>query len=173
MQRGFGLIGVLISLLIVGALTGIMLQTYFQGSVGPLTRGLPAGSVRPDQGARLAEAHALLARAMVALTLCAQSKGIAGLVAGGGGSCSFAEVAGNAGVGPTGLSADGRWQITVAQLSMSAAPPVPVGQISVAGVGGNATGLSASLFATPDGTITRCDASGGPPPSSPSSGQGC
>ncbi len=173
MQRGFGLIAVLISLLIVGTLTGVMLRTYFQASVGPLTRGLPAESVRLDQGARLAEAQALLARAMVSLTLCAQSKGLAGGVGGGGGSCSFAEVAGNAGVGSTGLSADGRWQITVAELSMSVASPVPAGQISVAGVGGNAKGLSASLFATPDGTITRCDASGGPPPASPSLGQGC
>ena len=167
MQRGFGLIAVLVSLLIVGALTGVVLQGYFQATVGPLTRDLSGESVRPDQGARLAEAHGLLTRTMVALTLCAQAKSLAGR------SCAFAEVAGNAGVGPTGLSADGRWQITVAQLSMSAAPTVPVGQISVAGVGGNAKGLSASLFATPDGTITRCDASGGPPPPSPSSGQGC
>ena len=167
MQRGFGLIAVLVSLLIVGALTGVVLQGYFQATVGPLTRDLSGESVRPDQGARLAEAQGLLPRTMVARTLCAQAKSLAGR------SCSFAEVAGNAGVGPTGLSADGRWQITVAQLSMSAAPTVPVGQISVAGVGGNAKGLSASLFATPDGTITRCDASGGPPPPSPSSGQGC
>jgi|ERR1700687_1768462 len=167
MQRGFGLVSVLISLLIVGALTGVILQGYFQSTVGPLTRDLSGESVRPDQGARLAEAQGLLTRTMVALTLCAQAKGLAGR------SCSFSEVAGNAGVGPTGLSADGRWQITVAHLSTSAAAPVPVGQVSVAGVGGNAKGLSASLFATPDGSVTRCDASGGPPPSSPSSGQGC
>jgi hypothetical protein len=147
-QRGFGLIAVLISLLIVGALTGILLQTNFQASVGPVTGSLPAESVRPEQGARLAEAHALLARSMTALTLCAQSRG------------------------PAGLSADGRWQITAAQLSMSGAPSVPVRRISVAG-GDNAKGLSATLFATPDGTITRCDASGGRAPSSPSSGQGC
>ncbi|MDO8477497.1 MAG: hypothetical protein Q7W02_15115 [Candidatus Rokubacteria bacterium] len=167
MQRGFGLISVLISLLIVSALTGVILQGYFQATVGPLTRDLSGESVRPDQGARLAEAQGLLTRTIVALTLCAQAKGLAGR------SCSFAEVAGNAGVGPTGQSADGRWQITVAHLSTSAAGSVPVGQVSVAGVGGNAKGLSASLFATPDGSITRCDASGGPPPSSPSLGQGC
>lgn len=167
MQRGFGLISVLISLLIASALTGVILQGYFQATVDPLTRDLFGESVRPDQGARLAEAQGLLTRTMVALTLCAQAKGLAGR------SCSFAEVAGNAGVGPTGQSADGRWQITVAHLSTSAAGSVPVGQVSVAGVDGNAKGLSASLFATPDGSITRCDASGGPPPSSPSSGQGC
>jgi len=167
MQRGFGFISVLISLLIVSALTGVVLQGYFQGTVGPLTRDLSGESVHPDQGARLVEAQGLLTRTMVALTLSAQAKGLAGR------SCSFAEVAGNAGGGPTGLSADGRWQITVAYLSTSAAGSVPVGQVSIAGVGGNAKGLSASLFATPDGSIARCDASGGPPPSSPSLGQGC
>ncbi|HEV2055910.1 MAG TPA: hypothetical protein VGV06_12155 [Methylomirabilota bacterium] len=104
---------------------------------------------------------------MVVLAHCAQAKDLAGR------SCSFAEVTGNAGVGPTGLSADRRWQITVAHLCTSAAGSVPVGQVSVAGVGGNAKGPSVSLFATPDGNITRCDASGGPPPSSPSLGQGC
>jgi hypothetical protein len=73
-QRGFGLIAVLISLLIVGALTGILLQTNFQASVGPVTGSLPAESVRPEQGARLAEAHALLARSMTALTLCGRAE---------------------------------------------------------------------------------------------------
>ena len=104
MQRGFGLI----SLLIVSALTGVILQGYFHSTMTPLTRDPSGESVRPDRGARLTEAQGLLTRTMVALTLCAQAKG-----------------------------------------------------------------LSASLFATPDGTITRGDASGGPPPPSPSSGQGC
>jgi hypothetical protein len=168
-QRGFGLVSVLITLLFIGALTGVVLRGYFQASMEPLTRGVPSGSVRPDQGARLAEAQALLARAMMALSLCAQSKSAAGA----GGSCSVTEVAGSAGVGPTGSSSDGRWQITVAQVSIAGTPPVPVGQVSVAGIGGNAKGLSASLFAMPGETITRCEASGGPPPSSPFSGQGC
>ena len=168
MQRGFGLISVMLSLLIVAAFTGIMLQAYFQSSVGPITRDPSGESIRPDQGARLAEAQGLLTRTMVALTLCAQAKGMAGR------SCSFAEIAGNSGVGPTGLSADGRWQITIAHLTTSDTSPAPVvGQISVAGVGGDAKGLSVSLFATPGGTVTRCDASGGPPPSYPSSGQAC
>ena len=169
MQRGFGLISLLISLVIVAALTGIMLQGYFRASMEPLTRDGPAESVRPDQAARLAEAHALLARSLSALTLCAQRKSMAG----GGGSCSFAEIAGNAGVGPTGLSGDGRWQVTAAQISVGGTPPGPIGQVSIAGVGGNAKGLSASLFATPEGTVTRCEASGDAPPSSPVSGQGC
>jgi hypothetical protein len=169
MQRGFGLISLLISLAIVAALTGIMLQGYFRASMEPLTRDGPAESVRPDQAARLAEAHALLARCLSALTLCAQRKSMAG----GGGSCSFAEIAGNAGVGPTGLSGDGRWQVTVAQISLSGTPSGPIGQVSIARVGGNAKGLSASLFATPEGTVTRCEASGDAPPPSPVSGQGC
>jgi type II secretory pathway pseudopilin PulG len=168
MQRGFGLISLLLSLAIVAALTGVMLQGYFRASMEPLTRDGSAESVRPDQSARLAEAQVLLTRAMMALTLCAQRKSMAG-----GGSCSFPEVAGNAGVGPTGLSADGRWQITAAQVSVSGTPPGPVGRVSIAGVGGNATGLSASLFATPEGTVLRCEAMGAVPPSSPVSGQGC
>lgn len=167
--RGFGLVSVLITLLIAGALAVGMLRGYFQASMEPLTPGLPSESVRSDQGARLAEAQALLARAMMALSLCAQGKSAAGA----GGSCSVVEVAGSAGIGPTGSSADGRWQVTVAMISMAGTPPVPVGQVSVAGIGGNAKGLSASLFAMPGETITRCEASGGPPPSSPSSGQGC
>jgi hypothetical protein len=169
MPRGFGLVSLLISLAIVAALTGVVLQGYFRASMEPLTRDGPPENVRPDQAARLAEAHALLARSMSALTLCAQRKSMAG----GGGSCSFAEVAGNAGVGPTGFSGDGRWQVTVAQISVGGTPPGPTGQVSIAGVGGNAKGLSASLFATPEGTVTRCEASGGAPPSSPVSGQGC
>jgi hypothetical protein len=166
MQHGFGLISVLLTLLIVSALTGVILQGYFQATTAPLTRDLSGERVRPDQGARLAEAQGLLTRTMVALTVCVQAKGSAGR------SCSLDEVAQSAGVGPTGLSADGRWQIMVAHLGTSAAA-APVGQVSVAGVGGNAAGLSVSLFATPGGSITRCDTSGGPPPSSPTSGQGC
>jgi len=61
----------------------------------------------------------------------------------------------------------------VAQISMSGSPPGPIGQVSIAGVGGNAKGLSASLFATPEGTVTRCEATGDAPPTSPVSGQGC
>ena len=168
MQRGFGLISALIALAIVAALGGVALQGYFRQSMEPLTRGGAAESVRPDQSARLAEAQALLSRTMMALTVCAQGKGLAG-----GGSCALSEVAGNAGVGPAGLSADGRWQITAAQVSVSGTPPAPVGRVSIAGVGGNAKGLSASLFATPEGAVTRCEASGDAPPSSPTSGQGC
>jgi hypothetical protein len=36
-----------------------------------------------------------------------------------------------------------------------------------------AAGLSAALFATPGGMMSRCDLGGAPPPASPSSGQGC
>src|SRR3981081_4349962 len=54
MQRGFGLISLLISLVIVAALTGIMLQGYFRASMEPLTRDGPAEGIRPDQAARRA-----------------------------------------------------------------------------------------------------------------------
>lgn len=168
MPRGFGLLSVLISLLIIGLLTAVALKTYFSASVEPLL-GSASTSVRPDQAARLAEAQAILGRAMMALSACAQGKAVAG----GTGSCGMAEAAAGAGVGPTGLTADGRWKMTAGHVSVSGNPAMPTGQISLAGVAGTAAGLSVSLFATPGGTITRCDASGGPPPASPSSGQGC
>ena len=167
MQRGFGLISLLITLAIVAALSGVMLQGYFRASMAPLLQDRPSESVRPDESARLAEAQALLTRTMMALTVCAQGKGLSGR------SCSLADVAGNAGVAETGLTADGRWQVTSAYLSVSGTPPAPVGRVSIAGVGGNAKGLSVSLFATPEGAVTRCEASGDAPPSSPTTGQGC
>jgi Tfp pilus assembly major pilin PilA len=167
MQRGFGLISLLITLAIVAALSGVMLQGYFRASVAPLLQDRSSESVRSDQSARLAEAQALLTRTMMALTVCAQGKGLSGR------SCSLADVAGNAGVAETGLTADGRWQVTSAYLSVSGTPPAPVGRVSIAGVGGNVKGLSVSLFATPEGAVTRCEASGDAPPSSPTSGQGC
>jgi hypothetical protein len=45
--------------------------------------------------------------------------------------------------------------------------------LTITGFSGNAAGLSASLFATPGGMMSRCDVSGAPPPASPSSGRGC
>ncbi len=110
---------------------------------------------------------------MAALTLCARTKGAAARMTGGSGGCSLVEVAASAGVGVNGATADGRWQVTVAEVSMSGEPALPRGQVSVADVGGNAAGLSTSLFATPAGMVARCAAGGAPPPSSPSAGQGC
>ena len=64
-------------------------------------------------------------------------------------------------------------QLVLSEIGTNGQRKLRDARVLVAGVGGNAKGLSASLFATPDGSITRCDASGGPPPPSPSSGLGC
>ncbi len=173
MARGFGLLAVLVSLLIVGLLAAVGLQRYFQASLDPLVGATPTNSASPEQAARLAEAQALTGRTMAALTLCARTKGAAARMTGGSGGCSLVEVAASAGVGVNGATADGRWQVTVAEVSMSGEPALPRGQVSVADVGGNAAGLSTSLFATPAGMVARCAAGGAPPPSSPSAGQGC
>jgi Tfp pilus assembly protein PilX len=170
-RAGFGLLSVLLSLLVIGLLSAVALTHYLSATHDPRS---PAEGIQADQSARLAEAQALLGRAMTALTLCAQTTGTAGGLAGrASGGCSLAEIAANAGVGPNGVTADGRWQITVAEISMSGRAGVPTGQVSIAGIGGTAAGLSASLFATPSGMVSRCEVGGARPPSSPSSGQGC
>jgi len=173
-RAGFGLLSVLLSLLVIGLLSAVALTHYFSATHDPRGGGSPTEGPRPDQSARLAEAQALLGRAMTALTLCAQTTGMAGGLAGrASGGCSLAEIAANAGVGPNGVTADGRWQITVAEINMSGSAGGFTGQVSIAGIGGTAAGLSASLFATPSGMVSRCEVGGARPPSSPSSGQGC
>jgi hypothetical protein len=176
-RAGFGLLSVLISLLVIGLLGAAALNHYWRATPDPRAGGAPGESVGPDQSARLAEAQALSSRAMTVLTLCAQTTGMAGGAAGGvpgraSGRCSLAEIASSAGVGPNGVTADGRWQITSAEIGAGGGGAL-TGQVSITGVGGNAAGLSASLFATPGGMVSRCDVGGAPPPSSPSSGRGC
>jgi hypothetical protein len=173
-RAGFGLLSVLLSLLVIGLLSAVALTHYFSATHDPRGSSSPTEAPRPDQSARLAEAQALLGRAMTALTLCAQTTGMVGGLAGrASGGCSLADISANAGVGPKGVTADGRWQITVAEINMSGSAGGFTGQVSIAGIGGTAAGLSASLFATPSGLVSRCEVGGARPPSSPSSGQGC
>jgi hypothetical protein len=182
-RAGFGLLSVLLSLLVIGLLGAVALNHYWSVTPDPRAGGAPGEGVRPDRSARLAEAQAISSRAMTALTLCAQTTGMAGGMAGGtaggmtgraSGGCSLAEIASSAGVGPNGVTADGRWQITSAEISAGGGGGGALtGQVSITGVGGSAAGLSASLFATPGGMVSRCDVGGAPPPSNPSSGRGC
>jgi len=173
-RAGFGLLSVLLSLLVIGLLGAVALNHYWSATPDPRAGGAPGESVSPDQSARLAEAQALSSRAMTALTFCAQTTGMAaGMPGGAGGRCSLAEIASGAGVGPNGVTADGRWQITVAEINVSGSAGGFTGQVSIAGIGGTAAGLSASLFATPSGMVSRCEGGGARPPSNPSSGQGC
>jgi len=180
-RAGFGLLSVLLSLLVIGLLGAVALNHYWSVTPDPRAGGAPGEGVRPDRSARLAEAQAISSRALTALTLCAQTTGMAGGMAGGtaggmtgraSGGCSLAEIASSAGVGPNGVTADGRWQITSAEISAGGSGAL-TGQVSITGLGGNGAGFSASLFATPGGMVSRCDVGGAPPPSSPSSGRGC
>ena len=172
-RAGFGLLSVLLSLLVIGLLGAVALNHYWSATPDPRAGGAPGESVSPDQSTRLAEAQALSSRAMTALTLCAQTTGIAaGMPGGTGGRCSLAEIASGAGVGPSGVTADGRWQISSAEISAGGSGAL-TRQVSITGLGGNAAGFSASLFATPGGMVSRCDVGGDPPPPSPSSGRGC
>ena len=168
-SAGFGLIAMLISALIVAILTVVVMTAYLDSVKSVLSPEGPGGDApRPDVRARLAEAQALAGRVMTALTLCAQAKGP-------GQSCSREEVAGRAGLNTsTYTTADGRWQVAAATLALSGGmPPTLSGQVSISGVGGNAVGLSLTMFNTGGGVATRCNAAGSTPPSDPGSGQSC
>jgi hypothetical protein len=52
-------------------------------------------------------------------------------------------------------------------------PPQLLGQVSVSGVGGNATGLSLSMFGTATGVVLRCDVNSATPPANATAGQDC
>jgi len=172
-RAGFGLLSVLLSLLVIGLLGAVALNHYWSATPNPRAGSAPGEGVSPDQSARLAEAQALSSRAMTALTLCAQTTGMPADMPGrASGRCSLGEIASNAGVGPNGVTVDGRWQITSAEISAGGGGAL-TGQISITGLGGSAAGLSASLFATPGGMVSRCDVGGAPPPASPSAGRGC
>ena len=172
-RAGFGLLSVLLSLLVIGLLGAVALNHYWSATPDPRAGNAPGEGVSSDQSARLAEAQALSSRAMTALTLCAQTTGMPADMPGrASGRCSLPEIASSAGVGPNGVTADGRWQITSAEVSAGGGGAL-TGQVSITGLGGSAAGLSASLFATPGGMVSRCDVGGAPPPASPSAGRGC
>ena len=152
-EAGFTLVELLIVILIVGILSAVALPLYL-------------GYTRD---ARLAEAKALAGSALTALSGCVQVKGT-------GQNCVVSEVAQR--VGLTSASPfntyDGRWSVPTAQLSVSTDnPPQLTGTVTVSGVGGNATGMSLAMFATPTGVVLRCDVSSATPPAAISAGQDC
>ena len=69
---------------------------------------------------------------------------------------------------------DGRWSVPTAELTVTTDnPPQLTGQVSVSGVGGNATGMSLSMFGTATGVVLRCDVTSSTPPATVAAGQDC
>ncbi len=111
-----------------------------------------------------------LGSTMTALSGCVQ-------VQGAGGFCRVSDIAPRVGVGTNNFTTyDGRWQITQADLTVNANdPPGLEGIIKVAGVAGNASGMSLSMFATTTtaGVVLRCDPASATPPTTSTAGVAC
>ena len=151
-EAGFTLVELLIVILIVGILSAVALPLYL-------------GYTRD---ARLAEAKAIAGSALTALSGCVQVKG-------SGQSCTRADVAQRVGLNSTSFNTyDGRWNVPTATLSVTTDnPPQLLGQVSVSGVGGNAAGMSLSMFGTSTGVVLKCDVNNTTPPASSAAGQDC
>jgi prepilin-type N-terminal cleavage/methylation domain-containing protein len=149
-EAGFTLVELLIVILIVGILSAVALPLYLGYT----------------KDARLAEAKALAGSAMTSLSGCVQVKGT-------GGNCVVSEVQQRIGLDTANTTYDGRWQMSTAQLTVSGTPPGLTGTITVAGIGGNATGISLAMFAETTGVSLRCDTTSATPPASTSSGISC
>ena len=111
---------------------------------------------------------ALAGSALTALSGCVQVKGA-------GQSCVRSDVAQRVGLDTGSFNTyDGRWNIPTAQLTVTSSnPPQLLGQVSVSGVGGNAAGMSLSMFGTATGVVLRCDVNSATPPSATNAGQDC
>jgi prepilin-type N-terminal cleavage/methylation domain-containing protein len=149
-QAGFTLVELLIVILIVGILSAVALPLYLGYT----------------SDARLAEAKAIAGSAMTSLSGCVQVKG-------SGGNCVVSEVQSRIGLDSANKTYDGRWQVSTAQLTVSGTPPGLTGTITVAGVGGNANGMSLAMFAETSGVTLRCDTTTATPPTSVTSGIAC
>lgn len=166
---GSGLIVMLISVLIVGILTVVVMSVYLRSVKSDLgMSGLPTDTPAPETHTRLAEAQTLANSVMTALTLCVQAKGP-------NQPCTRDEVAERAGLSTsTYTTADGRWAVVSAELTLFAGGISALsGRVSVSGVGGNAAGISVTLFHTGGGLVARCNPASATPPPSPSDGQHC
>ena len=106
--------------------------------------------------ARLAEGKALGGSALTALSGCVQVKG-------SGSNCVVSEVR------------NGRWVVSVAQLSVTTdVPPVLDGTINVSGVNTkNTNGMALSFFANASGVSLRCNTGTTVPPATSTSDESC
>ena len=151
-EAGFTAVELLVVLLIIGILSAVALPLYL-------------GYTRD---ARLAEAKALAGSTLTALSGCVQLKGA-------GGNCDRSEVAQRVGLDTSSFNTyDGRWNVPTAHLTVTTNnPPQLLGQISVSGVGGNAAGMSLSMFGTATGVVLRCDVNSETSPANSTAGEDC
>jgi type IV pilus assembly protein PilA len=151
---GFTLVELLIVILIVGILSAVALPLYLGYT----------------HDAHLAEGKALGGSTMTALSGCVQ-------VQGAGGFCTRSDIASRVGVGTNNFTTyDGRWQVTQSDLTVNAnVPPGLDGVIKVAGIAGNVSGMSLSMFATTTnaGVVLRCDPNSSTPPTTSTGGIAC
>ena len=151
-EAGFTLVELLIVILIVGILSAVALPLYLGYT----------------KDARLVEAKALGGSVLTALSGCVQVKGA-------GTSCVRSEILNRVGLDAAGSTYDGRWVVATAQMSVSTAtPPVMDGTITVSGVAGKNTDLTAlAFFANASGVTLKCNTTSTAPPATSADGEAC
>jgi len=152
-ERGFTLVELLIVILIVGILAAVAVPLYLGYT----------------KDAKSAEGKALAGSAMTALQGCVQAKGA-------GGTCALADISGRIGVSSaTGVTGDGRWDVNLAQLTVSTAVvPTFSGTIQVIGVAARDTdNIAMAMFPGTWGVVLRCTTSSLTPPATSTSNEPC